>query len=101
MNKDYCIEAANWWTSKIKKSEKSDNIHGLELFSKLLANKIHEISSIYGSLFISTYHSRSKLLDELADFSGLAANIPNGYQMNIFLNQVFVYDSVGRLIASF
>lgn len=92
--------AANWWASQIRKSQKGP-IQGLESFEESLAAKINHLTSLNGSLNISTYGSRSYLLDEIAAESNLQANIPIGFEMKILFNNVFVYDSCGLLVANY
>ena len=100
MTKNYCKTAANWWAKKIQKTE-SKPIRGLELFEERLSSQINYLTSINGTLAISTLYSSSKLLDEIAFYSGLTANIPSGYEMRIFFNNIFVYNSYGELVANF
>ena len=102
MKKNYNYVAANWWAQKIRSSKKHQQIHGLDLFEKSLALKIRDLANINGSLFISIYNSSSsKLLDETAYYSQLDANIPLGYEMQIILGDIFIYNSKGNLVASF
>lgn len=100
MKKNYCNEAADWWASKIQKSEPF-YVYGLESFKKNLARRIYLLSKVQPRLTITTYDSSSKLLDEIAISSGLNANIPSGYEMRIILDTVSVYNSDGMLVAHF
>ena len=104
MKKNYNEFAANWWANKIQSSETS-NIHGLSLFEDILSSRIKQLTSLKGSMVISTYGSGSNLLDEIATYSGLAANIPSGYEMRIMSDLdtgcVRVYNPSGMLVANF
>lgn len=100
MGKNYCNNAANWWATKIQDSE-SGPVQGLDLFVKDLSSQIKFLTSINGSLVISTYGSSSNLLDEIAARSGLNANIPSGYEMRIMFKDVRVYNPIGMLVSSF
>lgn len=52
-------------------------------------------------MIISTYGSASNFLDEIANYTGLSANIPSGYEMRIILGNVWVYNPLGMLVANF
>lgn len=100
MKKDYCNSAANWWAAKIQDSALGP-VHGLDLFVEDLSSQIKLITSINGSLLISTYGSSSNLLDKIAVRSGLNANIPSGYEMRIMFKDVRIYNRIGMLVSSF
>lgn len=99
-NYSYSQRAAKWWTNKVRTST-TDVIRGIVPFEELLESEIRQNTAINGSMNISTYHCRNRLLEEVAVKSHLSANIPIGYEMKIFFNQVYIYDSRGQLIESF
>lgn len=101
MNTDYNVKAANWWATKIKEAEEEAYIYGLESFKNSLAYQIKKLTSLNGYMVISTYNTSSSLLNELANYSGLSTRIPSGYEMKIFIDNVFVYNSEGLLVTKF
>ena len=105
MDKNYYEEAANWWTSKIVSSKDfkftDSNLRHIKDFEMVLSQQIKEITSLNGSLNISTCDSRSELLDKIALYTGLNATIPAGFEMKIIFPNIFVYNSVGALEAYF
>lgn len=100
MKKNYYNSAANWWAKKIQDSALGP-VNGLDSFVEDLSSQIKLITSIKGSLVISTFNSSSRLLDEVAVRSGLNVNIPSGYEMRIMFKDVRIYDQIGMLISSF
>ena len=100
MNNNYNDMAAKWWADTIQHNQ-LEPIKILDFFRKELSSKIKSFTSINGSMVISTYGSPSKLLNEIAFRSGLDAKIPSGYEMRILFDNVSVYNSIGKLVASF
>ena len=102
MESNYSTFAADWWTKKIIEAPENMCIRGLDLFKEELSSKIKTLSSINGSMYISTYAGKSSnLLDQIAYDSGVKATIPRGFEMRIVFNNVFVYNSHAELVASF
>lgn len=99
-NYSYAEEAANWWAEKIKNSTTTP-VRGIASFKKLLAEQIKAINSIRGHMSISTYHSRSKLLDEIAMKAQLSETVPTGYEMRITASHVYIYNCKGQLVGEF
>ena len=101
MKENYNEFAANWWTEKIQQTQ-AEPIYGLDLFKEELSSKIKSFTASNPSMTISTYQTKSTLLDEIAFRSGLLhSNIPSGYEMRILFDSVRVYNSSGKLVASF
>lgn len=100
MKKNYYELAANWWRKTIQNSE-GKIPHGIDIFEEELSSKIKYLSSLNGSMVISTFQSPSRLLEDIAFHSGLDAKIPRGYEMHISFNNVLIYDSIGALVESF
>ena len=100
MEENYSKKAAKWWSDTIKRNELR-TIHGLDSFEHMLSVQIRNLTSVKASLSISTLCSSNKLLDEIACYSGLDARIPEGYEMRILFNNVFVYNRYGELVANF
>lgn len=93
--------AANWWAEEIQ-GNKKDPVKGLENFRSELSLMIKMITSLRGSMVISTFQSPSKLLNEVALNSKLDTScIPSGYEMKIIFNNVEIFDSCGILVESF
>ena len=101
MEKNYNDEAANWWAERIEAKNNNIPLHGLDLFKEELASQIKSCINIHAGMTISTYASRSDLLDKIAYHAGLNAEIPSGYEMRILFDNVWVYNSVGKLVSSF
>lgn len=101
MEKNYNDEAANWWAEAIKAKNNNQPVNGLDLFKEELASKIKSYISINARMVISTFNSRSSILDNIAYQASLNARIPSGYVMQIYLDSVAVYNSAGKMVASF
>ena len=101
MNKNYNQQAANWWAEKIEAKNNNLPVHGLDLFTEELSSKIKSCINLNAGMVISTYGSRSDFLDVIALHAGLNAEIPSGFEMRIFFDNVSVYNSVGKLVTRF
>ena len=101
--KNYCCsqKAANWWSKQIRNFNRTEIIRGLDVFEKLLAQHIQNIVAINGQMNICTYGSSSTILSEISVQALLYAHIPDGYEMRIIMDDVYVYDSFGQLVTSF
>lgn len=99
-NYTYSEKAAKWWANKVSSST-NNLVHGIIPFEKSLEKEIRSTTSLRGHMNISTYHSRSNILEELAVKSQMYADIPRGYEMKIIFDQVYVYNSQGDLVAAF
>ena len=100
-NCNYAEKAANWWSTQIKNSTNDNLIKGLDSFEKNLAKSIKHANSIKGQVIICTYNHNCKFLEEIAEIAHLSEPIPKGYDMRIIMNNVYVYNSIGKLVASF
>ena len=99
--KDYAELAAKWWSNKIRSIYNQAPIRNLDFFERILMKKIQILSNTRGSVIISTYKGRCKLLDEISTISKLPVDLPTGYEMKIIIGSVYVYDSKGTLVANF
>ena len=98
---NYCRAAANWWATKIIEKE-TISVKNIDSFQETLAKEIDDTISKSAHMIISTYKTRSKILDSISFQTGMCASIPNGYEMDIsHYVGVCVYDKKGVLIASF
>lgn len=100
MNNNYNELAANWWAEQMQQAQVQP-IQNLDAFKDELSKNIKNYTSINGSMIISTYNSKSQLLNDVAFYSGITADIPSGYEMKILLDQVFIYNKIGKLVANF
>lgn len=101
MKKNYNDAAANWWAEQIQQNQ-VDPIYGLDLFKEELSTKIKFFTSRNPLMIISTCNAKSTLLDEIAYETGMwDSKIPSGYEMRILFDSVCVYNSIGKLVASF
>ncbi len=100
MKKDFIEFATNWWATKIEATE-NENEANLNLFKKLLYNKLLSEIIQKSSVLISTINCQNYMLDELVYISGIFANIPSGFEMRIVFENVWVYDTKGILISCF
>lgn len=96
---DYAKRAANWWSTKIRNSTHGI-VEGIDAFEKALAIRIKDVNSREGHMYITSSHSWN-WLTKIAKESKLSAKIPRGYEMRIFVDTVYVYDSLGRLVDNF
>lgn len=102
MGKNYNEEAANWWSKAIEANNNNQPVHGLDLFEKELSDQIKSHTSLNAGMVISTYNSRSILLDNVAFDTCLdAKKIPSGYEMRILFNHFWIYNSIGKLVSTF
>lgn len=99
-NYTYSEKAANWWANKIIE-ELGNHVPGISFFEELLEKEIRCLNNRKGSLTISTYRTRSLLLDRIAVLSNLNVEIPKGYEMKILVDSVSVYNFQGTLVANF
>ena len=99
-NYSYSEKAANWWAEKIRE-EIGNHVPGISSFEELLEKEIRNLNGRKGSLTISTYRTRSVLLEKVARLSHLPVELPKGYEMKILVDSVSVYNFHGTLVASF
>ena len=94
-------KAAEWWTEQIRNSS-DEVIKELIPFEELLAESIQNVISRNAQMNISTFNRHSTVLEEVAAKARMSINyIPVGYEMRIIMNNIYVYDSIGKLIESF
>lgn len=100
---NYYEIAANWWATQILSSKDirftDSNLQNVAEFEKVLSLEIKKIISMNGSLDISTFDSRNKLLDKIALYTNLSLPIPSGFEMKIIFSTIFIYNSKGTLEA--